>query len=118
MGVEARGWFPLDWVKRMTEADLLSLLEQYTKRLQDSLNPSFVEVVDDSAAHAGHEGAKSAVPISHMTVRICASALQDLSPVQRHQKIYALFEAELKSGDIHALRIDVMDRPPGVGVSS
>lgn len=96
----------------------MSLLEQYTKRLQDSLNPSFVEVLDDSAAHAGHDGAKNSGPISHMTVRICAPALQELSPVQRHQKIYALFEAELKSGDIHALRIEVMDNPSGIGALS
>ena len=74
----------------MVELPLLSLLETYRKRLQDNLNPVFVEVVDDSAAHAGHAGAQNAGPISHMTIRICVPALAGLSQVQCHQKIYAL----------------------------
>ena len=87
----------------------MSVLEIYRQRLQDNLMPSFLEVLDDSAHHAGHAGSKNAGPISHMTIRIQSDAFAGLSLVQRHQKIYALFEDELKSGDIHALRIDLVD---------
>ncbi|MGB1230359.1 MAG: BolA/IbaG family iron-sulfur metabolism protein [Holosporaceae bacterium] len=83
-------------------------LEAFKARLEDALRPSFLEVEDGSAAHQGHAGAADAGPISHLVVRIKADALQSLSQVEQHQRIYALFQEELASGALHALRIDVL----------
>ena len=90
------------------EDGLVLLIDRYKKRLEDNLAPDFLEVLDDSLGHVGHKGAKQAGPISHLLIRIQASSLRGLSPVQSHQKIYALFDKELKSGSIHALRIEVL----------
>lgn len=38
-------------------------------------------------------------------IRIHSPELSEFSRVERHQKILALFEAELKSGELHALSI-------------
>lgn len=84
------------------------LLADYEARLKDALSPSFLEVLDGSAAHAGHAGVKNAGPVSHLFVRIKADALLPLTEVAQHQKIYALFSDELKSGTLHALRIEVL----------
>ncbi len=86
----------------------MSLIDEYKNRIQSSLSPTFLEVVDGSAAHRGHAGAQNAGPISHLGIRIQAKALQGLSPVAQHQKIYALFADELASGAIHALQIEVL----------
>jgi stress-induced morphogen len=42
---------------------------------------------------------------SNFEVRISTPDLKDLSRVERHQKIMAVFADELKSGVIHALTI-------------
>lgn len=83
-------------------------LAAFRERLEKTLRPSFLEVEDGSAAHQGHAGAADAGPISHLVVRIKADVLQSLSHVEQHQRIYALFEEELASGALHALRIDVL----------
>lgn len=42
---------------------------------------------------------------NHFELRVSTPDLKDLSRVERHQAIMALFEEELSSGDIHALSI-------------
>lgn len=42
---------------------------------------------------------------SNFEVRLSTPDLKDLTRVERHQKVMALFAEELKSGEIHALAI-------------
>jgi BolA protein len=67
-----------------------------------TLNPTMLEIRDDSAKHAGHAGAREG---GHFHVVIAATAFQGVSPVERHRMIYAA-AAELMGRDIHALSID------------
>lgn len=67
------------------------------------LKPQMLEVVDDSARHAGHrEGGGTE---THFAVSVVAEAFEPLSPVQRHRMIYALLADELEAG-VHALQIN------------
>jgi len=50
--------------------DRVALIEQ---RLRDALMPERLEIVDDSAAHAGHAGAREG---GHFTVRIVSTAFR------------------------------------------
>uniref|UniRef100_A0A6T9YY35 Fe-S metabolism associated domain-containing protein n=1 Tax=Erythrolobus madagascarensis TaxID=708628 RepID=A0A6T9YY35_9RHOD len=73
------------------------------KKLQ-VLKPSVLEVVDDSASHAGHAGAKGLNGESHFGIQIVSPMFEGVSLVKRHQLIYALLEDEMKQS-IHALQI-------------
>ena len=70
--------------------------------LKNALEPERLEVIDDSARHAGHEGAKSGG--GHYVVTIVSSKFTGHNLVQRHRMVYeALGDAMRK--DIHALSI-------------
>jgi BolA protein len=71
-------------------------------RLERELQPSALEVVDESARHAGHAGAASGG--GHFIVNITATAFQDKTPVQRHRQIYAAL-GDIMHSEIHALSI-------------
>lgn len=74
------------------------------ERLQQALSPIELEVIDESAAHAGHAGARASGS-SHFRVRIVSEKFKGASPIQRHRMIYEAL-GELMRDEIHALRID------------
>ena len=60
----------------------MSLEQQLLQRLA-ALNPSHLEVVNESAGHGGYFPGKE----SHFKVVMVSDAFQGLRSVQRHQKI-------------------------------
>lgn len=72
-------------------------------RLRETLAAETLEVVDESAQHAGHEGAKSGG--GHYAVTIVSSRFHGQTPVARHRQIYEAL-GEMMAYDIHALRIN------------
>ena len=82
----------------MPEARIAMIRE----RLTAALAPESLEVIDDSASHAGHAGARSGG--GHYDVIIVSQAFAGLGLLQRHRLIYdALGDA--MGGAIHALSI-------------
>ena len=71
-------------------------------RLAEVLAPTELEVRDDSAAHAGHAGAREG---SHLSVRIVAPSFRGLPRVARHRLVYDALSTLMPQG-IHALAID------------
>ncbi|WP_408003425.1 BolA family protein [Pseudothauera rhizosphaerae] len=80
----------------------MSVVERIRSRLQETLAPSFIDVGDDSALHAGHAGARSGG--GHYRLEIVAEAFAGKNTVARHRMIYAAL-GEMMGGDIHALAI-------------
>ena len=66
------------------------------------LMPSRVELIDDSALHAGHEGAKSGG--GHYRLLVVSAAFAGKSTVARHRLVYDAL-GELMRQRIHALSI-------------
>jgi len=77
-------------------------VEIIRERLQAALQPVSLEIQDDSAAHAGHEGAKSGG--GHFNVTITAAAFAGKTPIQRHRMVYEAL-GTMMDHDIHALSI-------------
>jgi BolA family transcriptional regulator, general stress-responsive regulator len=75
--------------------------------LRAALEPSRLEVIDDSHLHAGHAGAREG---RHFTVRITSSRFAGASRVARHRLVYDSLRLLMPAG-IHALAIDA--RAPG-----
>ncbi len=67
-----------------------------------SLDPVHVEVIDDSAQHAGHAGARSGG--GHYRVVIVSPRFAGLGTMARHRLVYDAL-GTLMDGDIHALSI-------------
>ena len=79
--------------------------ETIKQKLNETLNPELIEIIDDSAAHAGHAGAKKGG--GHYNVTIVADIFNDKSLVQRHQLIYQAL-GDLMKNEIHALGINAL----------
>ena len=65
------------------------------------LNPSFIEIRDDSASHAEHIENPTG-GLTHATITIVSEAFVGLGLVQRHKMIYAQLKDAL-AGSLHAL---------------
>ena len=73
--------------------------------LEAAFAPDALEVVDDSARHAGHAGARDGR--GHFNVEVVSGAFAGLGSLARHRAVYAALEA-LMATDIHALSIRAM----------
>ena len=79
-----------------------------TQRLQDRLSPVFLEVLDESAAHAGHAGANDSGMGTHFRVRIESPVFTGKSRVARHRLVYDALQEYIDQG-LHALAIEVIE---------
>jgi len=79
--------------------------EALQRRLQEVLQPSRLEVIDESQAHAGHAGANGTGFGTHFRVRIDAPRFAGLPRVARHRLVYDALR-DFLDGGVHALAIE------------
>lgn len=77
--------------------------QRITEKLNSTFNPVDLRVIDDSAKHAGHSGARPEGE-THFKVVIVADAFSGKSRIERHRMINTLLADELASR-VHALAI-------------
>ena len=77
-------------------------IESLLRERLSGLKPSRLEVIDDSAKHAGHEGARSGG--GHYRLLVVSAEFSGKSTVARHRLIYAALD-ELMRSKIHAVSI-------------
>lgn len=82
-------------------AATLALIRQ---RLAE-LAPSTIDIVDDSARHAGHAGAREG---GHFELTVVAGAFSGLSRLQRQRLVLEKL-GDLRAAGIHALSIRALD---------
>jgi BolA family transcriptional regulator, general stress-responsive regulator len=78
-----------------------------TARLTAALSPSQLEVIDESADHAGHVGANAEGFGSHVRVRIASPQFDGISRVAKHRLVYHAMQNFIDDG-LHALAIDII----------
>ena len=76
--------------------------EAIAAALREALQPSQLEVQDDSHLHAGHAGAREG---RHFTVRITSARFAGINRVARHRLVYDALRVLMPAG-IHALAIE------------
>jgi BolA protein len=79
-------------------------VERITARLQ-ALEPSHLEVVDDSHHHAGHAGAADGR--GHFSVTVMSKKFAGVNTLRRHRLVYEAV-GDLMVTDIHALSIQAL----------
>jgi BolA protein len=85
----------------------MSAIESRATRLEAVLtrafSPSLLRVVDDSARHAGHAGARPGGE-THYSVLVVSDAFRGMNRVARSRAVHAVLEAEF-AGGLHALSL-------------
>lgn len=71
--------------------------------LESAFKPESLDVIDDSARHAGHAGARDGR--GHFKVRIVSDAFAGQSLLARHRAVYEALGMMMQT-DIHALQIE------------
>lgn len=83
----------------------MSITDEIKKCLKEAFLPTFLDVEDDSASHAGHAGNPGSGGETHFNVKIRSAAFEGLSRVKRHRAVHEAL------GDlvprIHALSLDL-----------
>jgi BolA protein len=89
------------------ESNDMSAMQSRAARLEAELtrafSPTLLRVVDDSASHAGHAGARPGGE-THYTVLLVSEAFRNQSRVARSRAVHAVLEAEF-AGGLHALSL-------------
>jgi len=86
-------------------ADLSQLAAQMTQRLQAALQPTMLEVIDESASHAGHAGANGTGFGTHFRVRIASPFFTGKTRVACHRLVYDALQDFIAQG-VHAIAIE------------
>ena len=71
--------------------------------LESVFKPTSLDVIDDSARHAGHAGARDGR--GHFKVRIVSDAFAGQGLLARHRAVYDALGTMMQT-DIHALQIE------------
>jgi BolA family transcriptional regulator, general stress-responsive regulator len=80
------------------------------EQLRARLNPTHLEVIDESALHAGHAGANAQGFGSHFRIRIGSAAFAGKTRVARHRLVYDALQNFIDQG-LHALAIEITETP-------
>nr|WP_315430452.1 BolA family protein [uncultured Albidiferax sp.] len=80
---------------------------QLEQRLLEKLAPTQLEVLDESAAHAGHSGANGSGFGTHFRVRIASPLFTGQSRVARHRLVYDALQDFIDQG-VHAIAIEAL----------
>ena len=83
---------------------MTTVAEQIHQRLNERLQPTRLEVIDESAAHAGHAGAREG---RHFSVHIVSPRFDGLGRVARHRLVYDALRSWMPRG-IHALALTAL----------
>ena len=87
------------------------------RTLTEALAPTSLEVIDDSARHAGHAhvvsrpGSARGSSETHFKIKVVSEGFRGKSRIERHRAINTLLADELTPDGVHALAIEA--RAPG-----
>ena len=87
----------------------MTTVDRIRTALAEGLAPQHLDVIDESARHAGHAGARPG-ETTHVRVRVVATAFAGKSRIERHRLVNELLASEIAAG-LHALAIEA--RAPG-----
>ena len=86
---------------------MTTLAQQMHQALADRLAPTALDVLDESAAHAGHAGANGTGFGTHFRVRIASPLFAGRGRVAQHRLVYDALQEFIDQG-VHAIAIEVL----------
>lgn len=86
------------------------LVSEIEQRLQTRLQPTYLQVLDETGNHAGHAGANAQGFGSHFRIRLACPAFAGKPRVACHRLVYDAMRNFMDEG-LHALAIEIVDSP-------
>ena len=83
-----------------------SVADRLKSKLDKAFTPELLEILDDSAKHSGHSGAREGGE-SHFSVTIVSERFIGLGRIARQRLVNACLAEEL-SGPVHALSLKTL----------
>jgi BolA protein len=87
----------------------MRVTDRIRRKLTEALSPVELDVIDESARHAGHAGARPEGE-THFRVRIVSRNFEGLNRIARQRRVHEILADELRTR-VHALSIDA--KTPG-----
>jgi BolA protein len=84
----------------------MTVAEAIRQKLAAALAPTRLDLIDESARHAGHAGARPQGE-SHFRLTIVASAFAGKSRIERHRLVFQALGGLMQT-DVHALAITAL----------
>lgn len=81
----------------------MTMAERLRRALEAGLAPARLEVIDESALHAGHAGARPGGD-THYRITVVSDRFAGMSRLRRHRMVHALLDDAFATG-LHALAI-------------
>lgn len=75
--------------------------------LRETLQPTSLEVIDESAAHAGHSGANGLGRGTHFRVCIASPLFEGRTRVAKHRLVYDALRFFIDQG-VHAIAVETL----------
>jgi BolA protein len=82
----------------------MNIANEIRRKLGEALAPAELDVVDESARHAGHTGARPEGE-THFRVRIVSRDFEGLNRIARQRRVYEILAEELRT-QVHALSVE------------
>jgi BolA protein len=84
----------------------MTMKERIAAKLTQGLDPTTLDIVDESDRHKGHAGAREGGE-THYRVHIVAGSFAGKGRLERHRIVYALLAEEF-AGGVHALALQTL----------
>jgi len=84
----------------------MSVAATIESKLRAALQPTRVQVIDESALHKGHAGHRPGGQ-SHFRVEIVSAAFEGQPRIARQRRVYEILADELEAG-VHALALKTL----------
>ncbi len=78
------------------------------RKLTEQLEPTLLNIVDESNKHAGHAGRMGVAPgtgETHFIVEVTSEKFEGLTSLKRHRLVYSIVDDEVSNGPVHALSL-------------
>jgi BolA protein len=84
----------------------MTVAETMARKLTERFAPIRLDIIDDSARHAGHAGAQPGGE-THFTVTVISAVFAGMGRVARQRLVYETLADEIKGG-VHALALTTL----------
>lgn len=81
----------------------MDVAAEMRRKLTEALQPTRLEIVDESELHRGHGGYREGGQ-THFRIDIAAPSFEGMNQVARHRAVYAILSDELEA-QVHALAL-------------
>ncbi|MET4575203.1 BolA family protein [Ottowia thiooxydans] len=82
-----------------------TLADQMAARLREALQPTELDVQDESWQHEGHVGANGSGHGTHFRVRVASPLFEGKTRVAKHRIVYEALQTFIDEG-VHAIAIE------------